>query len=688
MSSQSHDEADSGSIGVVNDYEDSLPATPALELPIVAAAQPQHQAPIISSYNHKIRPLLDVIDRLRLLMVMKEGIQLPTIVVVGDQSSGKSSVLESLAGVNLPRSQGICTRVPLIIRLQNHASPRPEVYLEYNDKIVPVEESHLATAINLATDEVAGHGKSISNTPVTLVVKKDGVPDLTMVDLPGITRVPVHGQPENIYEQIRDIIMHYITPKESIILNVLSATVDFPTCESIRMSQQVDKTGERTLAVVTKADRAPEGLLDKVTADDVNIGLGYVCVRNRVGDESQEEARKEEAKLFETNTHLSSIDKSMVGVPVLAQKLVQIQANIIAKCLPEIVKNISAKLDANVLELEKMPKALSSIAEATQALMRVIGAAKESLKKLLWRGEFDEYPDDNTKHGTARFVDMLNKFSDDLHNCEESNLSKDFLTEEIKVLEDSKRIELPNFLPHKAFLCVLQQKLERISHMPIKFAENAWDYIDDVVMSVFTRHSEMYYILKVSTRRAAHKLVQKMREQSINRVKEIVEMEKLTGYTCNPDYMTEWTKLMIQQDYFTSQVNTGPNMWQPPPRLVLQGIGETEIEHLRQHKNVLLLQQAFDLKMRMCAYWKIFKVRLVDSMALHLQYSVHNLVNNDMEEIVKELMGADGHGIERMTKESPVMAAKREKLKRSIELLKECKDSVANIMDRIAGYDY
>ncbi|KAL1330245.1 hypothetical protein HN51_047419 [Arachis hypogaea] len=87
--------------------------------------------------------------------------------------------------------------------------------------------------------------------------------NLTMVDLPGITRVPVHGQPENIYDQIKDIIMEYIRPEESIILNVLSATVDFTTCESIRMSQFVDKTGLRTLAVVTKADKSPEGLLEK-----------------------------------------------------------------------------------------------------------------------------------------------------------------------------------------------------------------------------------------------------------------------------------------------------------------------------------------------------------------------------------------------------------------------------------------
>ncbi|KAL1321100.1 putative dynamin-related protein 4A isoform X1 [Arachis ipaensis] len=112
--------------------------------------------------------------------------------------------------------------------------------------------------------------------------------NLTMVDLPGITRVPVHGQPENIYDQIKDIIMEYIRPEESIILNVLSATVDFTTCESIRMSPSVDKTGLRTLAVVTKADKSPEGLLEK--------------------------------------------------------RLVQVQGMIISKTLPEIVKKINEKL--------------------------------------------------------------------------------------------------------------------------------------------------------------------------------------------------------------------------------------------------------------------------------------------------------------------------------------------------------
>ncbi|KAJ4839252.1 Dynamin- protein 4C, partial [Turnera subulata] len=348
-----------------------------------------NHVPIVSSYNVHIRPLLDAVDKLRDLNVMKEGIQLPTIVVVGDQSSGKSSVLESLAGISLPRGQGICTRVPLIMRLQHHSSPEPEICLKFNSKTVPTDEANIADAIVMATDEIAGNGKGISNSPLTLVVKKDGVPDLTMVDLPGITRVPVKGQPENIYEQIADIINEYIKPEESVILNVLSATDDFTTCESIRMSQKVDKNGDRTLAVVTKSDKSPEGLFEKVTADDVNIGLGYVCVRNRIGDETYKEAREEEVVLFQTHPHLSKIDKSMVGIPVLAQKLVHIQATIIAKCLPDIVRKVQDKLNACTSDLDRLPKTLSSPADAFTTFMSIIGASKDSLKKLLLSGEYD-----------------------------------------------------------------------------------------------------------------------------------------------------------------------------------------------------------------------------------------------------------------------------------------------------------
>ncbi|KAG5539890.1 hypothetical protein RHGRI_020195 [Rhododendron griersonianum] len=637
--------------------------------------------PLMFAFNERIRPLLNAVDKLRHLKVAQEGIQLPTIVVVGDQSSGKSSVLESLAGISLPRGQGICTRVPLIMRLQHHQNPEPELHLEYQGKTVPTDETQIAKAIVLATDEIAGHGKGISHTPLTLVVKKRGVPDLTMVDLPGITRVPVHGQPEDIYEQISGIIMEYITPEESIILNVLSATVDFPTCESIRMSRRVDKNGERTLAVVTKADIAPEGLLEKVTADDVNIGLGYVCVRNRIGDESYEEARVAEASLFGNHPLLSRMDESMVGIPVLVQKLAQIQGTIISKCLPDIVRKINDKLNSNVSELSKMPQNVSSVAEAMTVFVRIIDLSKDCLRKILLRGEFDEYPEEKTMHCTARLFEMLNQFAYELQKSAENKSTENFLVYEMRVLEEAKRIELPNFLPHPAFLVILQKKVEQISNTPIDFMEEVWNYIETVVTTVFTKHCENYPQLQSATRRAIHSLVEKIKAKSFDRVMEFVEMEKLTDYTCSPEYMSDWGKLMAQQNNFIERVN-GPYYYS---EITIEGFGNIQIGHLRGLSNVR--EQAFDMKMRITAYWKVVLKRLVDNLALHLQLHVRHLVDRHIPEIVKELMGSQGGdpgAIQRMLEESPSAAKKRERLNKSIKLLKDSKEVVAHIMDRIA----
>ncbi|CAL1361783.1 unnamed protein product [Linum trigynum] len=643
--------------------------------------------PIVSSYNDRIRPLLDAVDKLRHLNVAaKEGIQLPTIVVVGDQSSGKSSVLESLAGISLPRGQGICTRVPLIMRLHHHSAPAPELYLEYSAngslKKVSTDETHVAAAINFATEEIAGGGKGISNNPLTLVVRKNGVPDLTMVDLPGITRVPVHGQPEDIYEQVTETIMEYIKPEESIILNVLSATVDFSTCESIRMSQRVDKTGDRTLAVVTKVDKSPEGLLEKVAADDVGIGLGYVCVRNRIGEESYQDARVAEAQLFSTHPLLSRIDKSIVGVPVLAQKLVQIQAAIISRRMPEIVKKINDKLSSNIADLNKMPKKMNSVGEAVTTFMGILGSAKESLRKLIVRGEFDEYPDDNQMHCTARLFEMLEKFASQLNSAPESDHFSNFLADEIRILEENKGIWLPDFLPQSAFLTRLSSKVKGISGIPVGFVEEVWNYIENVVVTVMTQRCEDHHQLQLSTRRACHNLMARLRDRSINWVIEILQMEELTDYTCNPDYMTEWHKLMGARSDFLKSARDGHQ--NSPVSCSIPEFGTVLVE--AGVRNSACLEQAYDLKMRIATYWKIVLRRLVDSMALHVQLSLRNLVEKELEKVVvEELMGRHGGAVEKMLEESPSVAAKREKLNGSIRLLRESKDVLATVMDRIAS---
>ncbi|PRQ49959.1 putative dynamin central domain, GTPase effector domain, Dynamin superfamily [Rosa chinensis] len=268
-----------------------------------------------------------------------------------------------------------------------------------------------------------------------------------------------------------------------------------------------------------------------------------------------------------------------------------------------------------------MPKKLSSVSEAMTTFMQIIGSSKESLRKILVRGEFGEFPDDKRMHCTARLFEMLNQYSDQLQKCEESDPKKNFLG-----------------------------KVKGISSIPIGFVEKVWSYIEEVVMSVLMHNTENYYQLQVCTRRAGRNLITRMKERSVQWMMELVEMENLTDYTCNPEY----------------------------------GIGEVQVGVLRQYPQVL--SQAFDLKMRMTAYWKVVLGRLVDCMALHLQFSVSKLVNQEMEsEIVNELMGPNcGGGIEKMLEESPAVAIKREKLIKSIKKLRDSKEVVGKILDGVA----
>ncbi|EPS69356.1 hypothetical protein M569_05409, partial [Genlisea aurea] len=637
-------------------------------------------APIISSYNDKIRPLLDAVDRLRNLKIMQEGIQLPTIVVVGDQSSGKSSVLESLAGISLPRGQGICTRVPLVMRLQNQPTETPEIYLEFNEKTVPTDEESISADIVAATDELAGDGKGISSAPLTLVVKKMDVPNLTMVDLPGITRVPVHGQPDDIYEQIAKIITEFIKPEESIILNVLSASVDFTTCESIRMSQQVDKTGQRTLAVVTKCDKSPEGLLEKITGDDVKIGLGYVCVRNRIGNESYEEARKEEVSLFANNTMLSKISKSMVGIPVLAEKLMQIQATIIARSFPEIVKKISSKLSSTVDTLRKLPRGVDSLAEAMTSFMHILGSTKESLKKIMLRGEFDEYPNDKNMHCTARFAEMLDRYFEDMKKiCSKNYEENTFLMEEMNVLKETRSIGLPNFTSRSAFLSMLQKEISVIDSVPFDFVDSTWKYIETVVLSVITDHCELYPQLLSATRRAAVDLAESKKSTFRQWVRDIIDMEKLADYTCSPHYTNTYSRLLGSEPAFMAAVKDS----RVASMVSVYRIGEINVRHLRGTVGVEIVREAFDLHIRVIAYMDVVRMRLADHVALHLVFAINNLVNKELEgEIIKRLLDPHGDGLEKMMEESPAIAEEKKRLKVSIKLLQESKDVVTNIMDK------
>ncbi|GLJ35683.1 hypothetical protein SUGI_0717060 [Cryptomeria japonica] len=382
------------------------------------------------------------------------------------------------------------------------------------------------------------------------------------------------------------------------------------------MSQLVYEKGERTLADVSKVDKAPEGVLEKVTDNSVNIGLGYVCVRNRVGNETISEARQMEYELFTRDPDLSKIDKNMVGIPVLAKKLMQIQAMSISKCLPDILKKIDPTLSKRQSELNALPRNFSNYAEAMIEFMRLMDSIKGMLHKLLVQGDIELFPDETEMHCIACLYKMFESYSHDLSSSF-NNTPDDFLVEEVKLLEEAQGVSLPNFLPHSVLVILLQSRIESISERSRDLA----------IMALYRQESRQNW--------------------------------------------EAWKKTFL--DAIKRNYNT----------VKLEGIGEINLKNVPKDSNQL--DAAFDMKMSVMAYWSVVKMRFVDEIPLHIRFTFHKMVEDDIVNlVVKEVLGsAEPAKIGDILEESPKTATKRRDPLKRIAMLRESKYTLSKIINKL-----
>ncbi|KAI3804766.1 hypothetical protein L1987_26564 [Smallanthus sonchifolius] len=307
------------------------------------------------------------------------------------------------------------------------------------------------------------------------------------------------------------------------------------------------------------------------------------------------------------------------------------------------------------------------------AFMQTVGSLKETLQKILIQGEFDEYENDKQMHCNARLAEMVDHLSKDLQS--RVKFSQSFLVEEMQVSEEASGIRLPDFLPHSVFLSLLKRKVNSVSDLPICFVNKVWAYLEIVCARVLIDRCGNCPQLLPSMRKATQYVMEKMKAKFVERVDEMIEMEQISDYTCDPDYITSYNKLMDNRVQFLMSVCGSTET------IDMEGYG-INIEHLIDVP-ANLRGQAFDLKMRMTAYWKIVLKRMVDCFALQLRFIMQKLVNKEMEvEMVNGVM-VHGGGIEKMLHEPPSVAKKRERIQSSISLLQESKEIIEKVMDVI-----
>lgn len=306
--------------------------------------------------------LIPVINKLQDVFntVGSDAIQLPQIIVLGTQSSGKSSVIESIVGRSfLPRGTGIVTRRPLILQLI-YCPKDDKEHRSALDATVDIEEwgtflhakgkifkdfPEICREIENETDRIAGINKGVCPEPINLKIYSTKVVNLTLVDLPGITKVPVGDQPEDIEQQIRELVLKYIGNPNSIILAVVTANTDMATSESLKIAKDVDPDGRRTLAVVTKLDLMDAGTdaIDILCGRVIPVKLGIIGVVNRsqqdiMNHKTIKDALKDEASYLQSKYPTLATRN---GTPYLAKTLNRLLMHHIRDCLPDLKTRVN-----------------------------------------------------------------------------------------------------------------------------------------------------------------------------------------------------------------------------------------------------------------------------------------------------------------------------------------------------------
>ncbi|XP_061655911.1 dynamin-1a isoform X8 [Phyllopteryx taeniolatus] len=307
--------------------------------------------------NRDMEDLIPLVNRMQdafSAIGQNANLDLPQIAVVGGQSAGKSSVLENFVGKDfLPRGSGIVTRRPLVLQLMNCPTEYAEFLHCKGKKFTDFDE--VRQEIEAETDRMTGANKGISPVPINLRVYSPHVLNLTLVDLPGMTKVPVGDQPADIETQIRDMLLQFVTKDNSLMLAVSPANSDLANSDALKIAKEVDPQGMRTIGVITKLDLMDEGTDAKDILENKLLPLrrGYVGVVNRSqkdidGKKDITAALSAERKFFLSHPAYRHLADRM-GTAYLQKILNQQLTNHIRDTLPAL----RAKLQSQLLSIEK-----------------------------------------------------------------------------------------------------------------------------------------------------------------------------------------------------------------------------------------------------------------------------------------------------------------------------------------------
>ncbi|XP_053505842.1 interferon-induced GTP-binding protein Mx1-like isoform X1 [Ictalurus furcatus] len=608
-------------------------------------------ASLSEQYEEKVRPYIDLIDSLRPLGVEKD-LALPAIAVIGDQSSGKSSVLEALSGVALPRGgEDIVTRCPLELKMKK--SRQKDFWhgkIKYKDIERDITDpADVERLIRKAQNEIAG-ALGMSDELISLEVTSTNAPNLTFIDLPGIVRVPVKGQPEDIGEQIKSLMKKFITKQDTIILVVVPCNVDITTTEALKMAQKIDLLGERTIGILTKPDLVDKGKEDEVVSvinnDIIFLTKGYTVIRCQGQQEvvdriSLYEAIEKEKHFFIEHPHFRMPYKAgKATIPKLAENLTLELVLHIKKSLPQLKEQIQLMLAETQTELDRynsgpptdpeqwMDFLTDKITAFTQDAINItIGEETKSVPHVniysTLRREFNDWKTDLDKRGKT-----FNKG----------------IEKEVKEYEEKYRgRELPGFINYKTFEIILKDQIKQLEKPAIRRMKDISDFIrNEFIQLAQSNFPDFPNLLKVT----------KTKIENIKQLKES-EAESMLKTQFNMELM-----IYTQDSVYTNILNMLKRMEEEDERQS-HGVARPPCNSLynRSDTEATLEELTHYLK----SYYSIASNRLADQVPLVIKYKV---LQESAEQLQREMLQLmQNYNINDLLEEDHFINVKRNNLK-------------------------
>ncbi|KAL9414610.1 hypothetical protein AB3S75_042969 [Citrus x aurantiifolia] len=480
------------------------------------AAQSQPSAvPLGGSVIPLVNKLQDIFAQLG----SQSTIELPQVAVVGSQSSGKSSVLEALVGRDfLPRGNDICTRRPLVLQLlQTKTDEEYGEFLHLPGKRF-YDFSEIRREIQAQTDKEAGGNKGVSDKQIRLKIFSPHVLDITLVDLPGITKVPV----------------------------------DLANSDALQIAGIADPDGYRTIGIITKLDIMDRGtdarnlLLGKV----IPLRLGYVGVVNRSQEDimfnrSIKDALVAEEKFFRSRPVYNGL-ADRCGVPQLAKKLNQILVQHIKAILPGLKSRISSALVSVAKEHASYGEITESKAGQGALLLNILSKYSEAFSSMV-EGKNEEMSTSELSGGARIHYIFQSIF---VKSLEEVDPCEDLTDDDIRTaIQNATGPKSALFVPDVPFEVLIRRQIARLLDPSLQCARFIYDELMKISHHCLVNELQRFPVLRKRMDEVIGNFLREGLEPSETMIGHIIEMEMDYINTSHPNFIggSKAVEIALQQ---------------------------------------------------------------------------------------------------------------------------------------------